>query len=363
MTLILMLGSLLLLSCTTNKKEGEHMAAKYQFPAEDTKHEGTWLTWPHKYTYGKSYQKELEPIWIAMVKALHTGEKVHIIAYNEKEQEHITALLKDPQLDMTKVDFVISKSDDVWTRDTGPMFVYDKDKKPIIADFAFDGWGEKTSFKHDDQIPQEVAKAKKLPIISIPNLVLEGGAVELDGSGTLMACKSSVISKNRNQELTQAQVESLARTYLGVTNFIWLEGVMDQDITDAHIDGIARFYDDQTILTVSEDDFFELYEDISIDDYNALTSARNASGSPYEIIELPLTAKNVEGLDYKGSYLNFYIGNKVVLLPVYDDVNDDKAIELLSTLYEDKEIIPINVNALYQYGGMLHCVTQQQPSS
>ena len=184
----------------------------------------------------------------------------------------------------------------------------------------------------------------------------------MDGSGTLMACKSSVISKNRNPELTQKEAEEYFRTYLGATNFIWLEGVTDQDITDAHIDGIARFYDDRTLLTVSEDDFFELYEDMPEKDYDTLISASNGEGIPYEIVEIPMTERNVSGLDYKGSYLNYYVGNDVLLLPIYGDANDELAIEILADLYEYNEIVPIDVTALYRYGGMLHCVTQQQPA-
>lgn len=208
-----------------------------------------------------------------------------------------------------------------------------------------------------------VAAAKKHPIVEIPDFVLEGGAVELDGEGTLLAAKSSVISKNRNADMTMVQVEAYLTKYLGVTNFIWLDGVTDQDITDAHIDGMARFYDENTLLTVSEDEFFDLYAGIQESDYELLLSAKNAKGEPYELIEFPMTAQNAQGVEYKGSYLNYYIGNEVVLVPVYDDDNDEIALEILAELYEGRKIIPIDVTALYQYGGMLHCVTQQQPIS
>lgn len=345
-----------------NRTDGGTQAMEqYTFPAEDGIHEGTWLTWPHHYTYGVEYREEVEEIWVQMADSLHTGENVHIVAYDESEKQRITALLQENGLDMSKIDFVIAPSDDVWTRDTGPMFVRDGSGKLVIADFGFDGWGEKTPYENDDDIPKAAAEAKGIPLVDISDFVLEGGSVELDGSGTAMLCKSSVISKNRNPSLSAADAEKVLSQYLGVSHFIWLEGVTDEDITDAHIDGMARFYDDKTILTVSEDDFFELYKGIQEKDYLALTTAKNAKGEPCEIIEMPMTAKNVEGLDYKGSYLNYYIGNEVVLLPVYNDENDDLAVEILSELYEEKEIVPIDVTALYQYGGMLHCVTQQQP--
>lgn len=334
---------------------------EYTFPAEDAAHEGTWLNWPHHHTYGAEYREELEPIWVAMAAALCEGENVHIVAYDEAERERITALLAAEQLDMGRIDFTVAKTDDVWARDTGPMFAFDEGGNMVIVDFAFDGWGKKMPYKNDDKIPQAVAKAKNIPIVGVSDFVLEGGSVEHDGAGTLMATKSSVISKNRNPGMTQAQAEEYLTRYLGAVNFIWLDGVTDEDITDAHIDGMARFYDENTLLTVPEEDFFELYEGILESDYEALLGAKNADGEPYELVELPLTAENVRGLDYKGSYLNYYVGNDVVLLPVYGDESDVHAAEIIGGLYKGRKIVPIDVTALYKYGGMLHCVTQQQP--
>lgn len=353
-------AGLLLTGCGQSAEETS--VTSYTIPPESGEHEGTWLIWPHQYTYGLSYREEIEPIWVSMTKALVSGEKVHIIAYDETEEARITKVLEDNEIALTNVDFTIAKSDDVWVRDTGPIFSFDQDNTLTILDFAFDGWGKKTAYENDDAIPEKVAEAKGFPIVSIPDVVLEGGAVELDGAGTLMACKSSVISKNRNPDMSQEEMEAALSEYLGVSNFIWLTGVTDEDITDAHIDGMARFYDENTLLTVPEDDFFELYENISEEDYNTLQTAKNAEGEAYKIVEIPLTKENVQGLDYKGSYLNFYVANDVVLLPVYNDENDDTAIGILEGLYPDREIVPIDVTALYKYGGMLHCVTQQQPA-
>lgn len=334
---------------------------RYFFPSEEMHHEGTWLIWPHHFTYGIKYRREIEPIWIQMANALHRGENVHIIAYNKKEQERISNLLLEAGLDMKKIDFTIAKNNDVWSRDTGPIFVLDSAGKPCIADFGFNGWGEKTPYHHDDKIPQIVAEEKNLPLLSIPDFILEGGSVELDGNGTAILCKSSVINQNRNPNMSIEEAEAYMTKYLGVTNFIWLDGVEGEDITDAHIDGIAKFLDENTILTVSEQDFFQLYEEISELDYEVLHTAVNTEGKPYQVIELPLTANNVSGLEYKGNYINYYAGNEVVLLPVYQDPNDKIAINIIAGLYPDKEVVGIDVTALYQYGGMIHCVTQQQP--
>lgn len=343
------------------KNELENTKMTYHMPAEDSPHEGTWLTWPHSYTYGIEHQKEIEDIWVQMAMALHPAEKVHILAYDKTEQSRIEQLLADAAVNMEQIDFVIAKSDDVWVRDTGPMFVFDEDNKLVIADFGFDGWGRKTPYKNDDKIPVAVGGAKNIPTIDISSFVLEGGAVELDGNGTLMATLSSIVSKNRNSNMTVKRAEEYLSEYLGIRNFIWLEGVIDEDITDAHIDGTARFLDDSTILTVSKNDFGKLYESINMDDYTKLKNAKNADGKPYEIIELPLTKEIVDGADCYGSYLNYYVGNQVVLVPIYEDVHDKSAIEIIAELYPNREIVPVVVNDLFQYGGMLHCVTQQQP--
>ncbi|MGI6217609.1 MAG: agmatine deiminase family protein [Coriobacteriales bacterium] len=343
--------------------ERSNVAETYSIPHESEEHEGTWLIWPHQYTYGLEYRNEIEPIWISMTQALVSGEKVHIIAYNEEERERIEEVLADHQIDMTNIDFTIAESDDVWVRDTGPIFAFDENNDLTILNFAFNGWGKKTPYQKDDDIPLSVSKDRNIKIETISDVVIEGGAIESDGAGTLMACRSSVISPNRNPGMSQEEMEKILQQYTGASNFIWLDGVTGEDITDAHIDGIARFYDKNTLLTVSKDDFLNLHENISEEDYKVLQSARNADGEKYQIVEFPLTKNNVKGLDYKGSYLNFYIGNEVVLLPVYQDSNDDKAIEILQELYPDREVVPIDVTALYQYGGMLHCVTQQQPAS
>lgn len=333
----------------------------YVFPDENEKHEGTWLIWPHEHTYGKAYARSLEPIWIQMTKALAEGENVHILAYDETLKKHIAAVLSENSVNTANVNYVIAESDDVWARDTGPMFVRDQEGHLHIADFAFDGWGGKTPYAKDDAVPEAVSAALDMDRLDISGFVLEGGSVEIASDGTMLAAKSSVISKNRNPDISQTEAEEILAKYLGVKKFIWLNGVTDEDITDGHIDGFARFYDDHTILTVPEADFYELYENIQTEDYETLTHCTNASDEAYDIVEIPLTKNNVSGLDYKGSYLNFYLGNEVLLLPVYGDENDEPVTAQMKQLYPDHEIVPINVTALYKNGGMLHCVTQQEP--
>lgn len=334
---------------------------EYTFPKENEQHEGTWLIWPHKYSYGEKYQKELEPIWIKMTKALAPGEKVHIVAYNRQEQARIAKILEVNGILMKQITFMIAKTNDVWARDMGPIFVYDRQHNLRILNFNFNGWGRKEKYNYDNKLAVKIAHDIKIPVVNVPKLTLEGGAVELDGNGALMATKSAILNKNRNPGMTEAQADQYFKKYFGVTDSIWLDGVKGQDITDDHIDGFARFYDNHTILTVPEKDFLELYENNPKSDYQKLETAKNDEGQPYHLKTIPLTKNNVRGLDYKGSYLNYYIGNKVILLPVYNDPNDQIVINKMKELYPNKDIVPINVDKLYKNGGMLHYVTQQQP--
>lgn len=338
---------------------------KYVFPFEDEEHEGTWLQWPHDYTYGKGFKDELDPIWIEMTRGLTSGENVHIIVYNKKEMNRVKNLLIEEDVDMDKVDFYINPTDDVWVRDNGPVFIYDKDNNLMMADWGFNGWGKKTPYKKCLEIPKKLSKALNIPRIDIHEVVLEGGSVEFDGNGTCLSTRSAVINKNRNPNLTEQEIETYIKKYYGASNFIWLDGVVGQDITDFHIDGFAKFYNNSTIITMDQEDL-SIEWGVSDKDINTLLEAKDINGDSYEYIYLPLSKNNVvlesgKKLGYKGSYVNFYIGNDVVLVPNYNDENDKKANAILQELYPNRKIVGIDVRELYQDGGMIHCVTQQQP--
>ncbi|MGG0726694.1 agmatine deiminase family protein [Bacillus paramycoides] len=349
----------------TEKVEAQEKVGKYTMPDEKSKHEGTWLQWPHDYTYGQEYKKEVEPIWIEMVSALTEGEKVHIVAYDQEEKERINQLLTDEGLNMEKIDFFIAPTDDVWARDSGPMFVYDNNKNLKILDPGFNGWGKKTPYKNDARIRENLSKQLGVERIDWHKFVLEGGAIELDGNGTALLTRSAVTNKNRNPKLSEAEIEKYI-SELGVTNFIWLDGVPNIDITDFHIDGFTKFHDKSTIITLAEDDLVEW--GLSNKDIDTLMRAKNAAGGKYKYVYLPLSKNKVtlesgKTLDYKGSYVNYYIGNKVVLVPNYNDPNDKIANETIQKLYPDRKVVGIDVRELYKNGGMIHCITQQQPVS
>jgi len=345
----------------------------YTMPDESAPHEGTWLQWPHHHQYGIEYRRDLDPTWVAMTEALVASENVHIIAYDEMERDRITALLTAARVPLDNVDFYLFPTDDVWVRDNGPIYVTDRDGNLVIQDWGFNGWGEKVDeesgfpleFDSCNAIPSKIGQAQGIDVIDLNSAMInEGGSVVLDGNGTLMACKSSVLNDNRNPGMTQSEAEDLFRTYLGVTNFIWLDGQAGLELTDQHIDGFAVFGNSTTIVTMDENDLLEY--DVLQHDIDKLYAASNKNGEPYTYLQVPLTQNTVRKTDgtdlgYKGSYVNYYIANTKVLVPNYNDPNDTISNAIIQTLYPSRTVIGIDVRNLYENGGMVHCVTQQQP--
>ena len=342
---------------------------QYTMPFEDAPHEGTWLQWPHNFTYPQWYwQESNEPAFIQMVAALESGENVHIIVYDLNEQTHVQQVLAAASVPLTNIDFYIHPNDDYWVRDNGPIFVYDNNNNLTILNFGFNGWGGDATYLLDNQIPTLIANDLNLPCIDLDTFILEGGSVEIDGNGSAMLTRSSITQVDRNPNLTEVQIENYMTSYLGITNFIWLDGAFGGtlDITDMHIDGFVKFVDTNTIVTMNNSDL--IYWGLSAQDISVLNSATNVNGNPYYFITLPLTQNNVTtswggNVNFKGSYVNYYVANGAVLVPIYNDPNDSIALSIIQNLYPSKTVAGIDCSNMFYEGGMVHCVTQQQPIS
>ncbi|MBT2746073.1 MULTISPECIES: agmatine deiminase family protein [unclassified Lysobacter] len=345
---------------------GTARAQSGYMPDETARHEGTWLQWPHAYTFGRAYRDRIESTWVAMTKALVASENVHIVVYDAAEQTRVRNMLTAAGVALSNVSFLIRPTDDVWVRDNGPIFVYDRNDQLTITDWGFNGWGLDAPYRKDDTVPATVAARLGLPRVDLNDVVLEGGAIEVDGRGVLMATRSSTREANRNAALSEAELEAVLADQLGVSKFIWLDGAPGgkDDITDMHIDGFARFGTPNTLVTMSRDDLREW--GLSSADVDRVYRASDVDDAAYRIVQLPLTTRNVVtsygyALGYKGSYVNYYVGNTVVLVPEYKDANDTVAKSILQGLYPGRSVIGIDVRNLYRNGGMVHCVTQQQP--
>lgn len=364
----------------------ENEISIYTLPGEWEEHEGTWLIWPHNYgLIDPEYVDMIDDIWVTMADALHTGERVHIVAYNGDEQTRISELLSGEGVDLAQVDFLIAETDQFWARDCGPIFVSASDGSPAILDWGYNGYGRMyklgpdvpedlrwempefvreeylENYTKDDLLASAIARAIGVKCVDINEFIVEGGAIEADGRGTIITTESCILNENRNADVKRKDAEAYFKRYLGATNIIWLEGSPDEDITDGHIDGLLRFADANTIVTMTEEDYYETYDYTPAGDYRKVINAKNVDGKKYNIVTLPITAEDVEWLGWRANYLNYYAGNSAVIVPVYGDVMDQEALRIIGELYPGKEIVPVDGEVLAAIGGGIHCVTQQQP--
>lgn len=360
-------AALFTVAAMTGVTASAQTAAGYM-PDETARHDATWLQWPHRYTYGTAYRDRIEPTWVAMTQALVTSEKVKLIVYDASEQARVRAKLVAAGVPLTNVSFVIRQTDDVWVRDNGPIFVYDGNDQLKITDWGFNGWGEDAPFRKDETVPSSVASTLGMARVDLNDFVVEGGAIEVDGRGVLMATRSSILEPNRNPGVSQSEMETTLAKQLGVSKFIWLDGANggSEDITDMHIDGFARFGTPNTIVTMSRTDL--RYWGLSAADVDRLYQARDIDEQAYGFVQLPLTSRDVVTaygyqIGFKGSYVNYYVANTVVLMPEYKDPNDAVAKSILQRLYPGRTVVGVDVRNLYRNGGMIHCVTQQQPAA
>ena len=353
------------------------ISQNYTFPDETEPHEGTWLQWPHGFEYGNSFMNENNATWVAMTNALQVNEKVHIIHYNATHKTQILNLLSAASVPTTNVSFHLSQTNDVWARDNFGVFLRNSSGALVLGDFGFNGWGGDYNFTKDNLVPAVASAASGIPLLNLNSVMtVEGGSWELDGAGTFLATKSSILSQTnptspagilsiRNVGMTESQAESIFTQYTGATKFIWLDGwFSNDDITDAHIDGFAKFAPGNKLVTMNQTDL--LYWGVPQSDINILYAASNTSNVVYTKVYLPLTVNDVSktngtNLGYKGSYANYYVANNRVLVPNYNDPNDAVANAIIAGIYPGRTVVGIDVRNLYGNGGMVHCVTQQQP--
>ncbi len=345
----------------------------FYMPAEWEPHEGTWLQWPQNKIYD-GYELKLERIWLNMVEALIEHEIVHLIVNNDQQRDHVYQQLEYHRIGSQNIDFQIIPTNDVWARDNGPIFVINDDGDTAITNWVFNGWGDRFPYELDDQVPRLVGEKKDLPIFDIP-MVLEGGAVDVNGKGTFLATRTSIIDPFRNPGMTQEDIETTLSRYLGVHHFIWLTGAgrgeCDQwgDETDSHIDIVARFTNENTVLYNSTNDLSDPRFQMLKRSRDELEVATDQSGEPLTLVSLPLPEvyQTSTMTDWRKStladaaYSNFLIANNVVLVPVYGHRYDQIALSIIREQFPGHDVIGIEVVALIEHGGAIGCVTQPQP--
>jgi len=331
-------------------------------PAEWEPHAATWLSWPRRegISFPESFDRVL-PSLRAMVEALIDSEQVSINVCNGAHEAEARSVLRG--LPMDRITFYRIATNEPWCRDHGPIFLTrNRDPKLAVVDWGYNAWGNKyPPFDLDEVVPTRLAEMLKLPVF-YPQMILEGGSIDVNGTGTLLTTESCLLNKNRNPNLSRDEIEGRLRDYLGVHQILWLgEGIAGDD-TDGHIDDLARFVSERSIVTVVEknrDD--ENYEPLQ----QNLARLRDMKigGRTVDIITLPMPTKIVrQGLRLPASYANFYVGSTCVLVPSFSDPSDEIALSVLRECFPDRRVIGIDCRELIWGLGTFHCLTQQQPA-
>lgn len=343
-------------------------------PAEWEPHSGTWLAWPHNLgTWKESFLPKVQQTYLSIIQALAPGETVHILVNDQTSMESVKIKIANAGIPGESVRFYIIPTNDAWIRDYGPNFLVTGDtenRQIALNNWQFNSWGGKYDFESDNydgeldnQAGNEIARLLKLPTFE-PGRVLEGGAIDVNGLGTCLTTESCLLNANRNEGLDLSTIENILTNYLGVKNIIWLQGeIIEGDDTGGHIDNLARFVKPETIVCTCEEDSTAGYYKKLTDNFETLESATDQDGNLFNVIRLPMPGVVEENsLRLPASYANFYIGNKTVLLPIFNVPNDKRAQSILQNLFPDREVVPLPCRELLMGFGGLHCITQQQPA-
>lgn len=349
---------------------GTPRALGYRMPAEWEDHAATWLTWPRR--DGISFPDRYDSIpdyWVTMCRLLSPHEEVHINVFNEVVEEEIRVNMERGKVKIgERVILHRFPSYEPWCRDHGPIFLVKTPRAEtsaaplVVVDWAYNAWGGKyPPCDLDDAVPQHVAKLLGVPIFT-PGIVMEGGALEVNGKGTLLTTESCLLHPNRNPNLSRGQIEQYLRDYLGVSHVLWLGDGVEGDDTDGHIDDLTRFVNSTTIVTVVEEDPKDVNYERLQENLRRLRTMKDQDGRPFRIVALPMPGVvEYDGQRLPASYANFYIANRTVLLPVYGHRNDAVAVRTLQELFPDRRVEAVNCVDLIWGLGAFHCVTQQQP--
>ena len=335
-------------------------------PAEWAPHRATWLSWPHNLETWPTDLEKVRDIWVQMVAALSPHEQVYLLVNDAAVTTEVAARLNGAKAAMNNVTLLEIPTVDVWMRDYGPTFITRNaaDRPLAFNDWIFNGWGGKyKAYEEDERVARAIAELLQLPVFE-HKLILEGGSIEVNGTGTCLTTEQCLLNRNRNPHLSRTQIEDFLKASLGVRQILWLgEGIVGDD-TDGHIDDIARFVNPTTVACIVEanpqDDNYRFLQE----NYKRLQSARDQDGKKLEIVCLPCPAPVFyDGARLPASYANFYIANEVVLVPVFDDANDQTALGLLQECFPKRKIIGLRCNEVVAGLGAIHCVTQQEPAA
>ncbi len=346
---------------------------RFRRAAEWEKHEATWLGWPQNKTDWPGKFAPIPWVYTEIVKKIAPGEDVRIILRDRARQRSAQRALQRAGVDPARVRFFHFHTDRGWTRDSGPFFVTCDacDKGVTILNFRFNAWAKYPDWKNDVKSHSRVARALGVPQVSpmhndVP-VVLEGGAIDVNGCGTLLTTEECLLDQEvqvRNPGLTRADMETVLKTWLGVSNVIWLAKGIAGDDTHGHVDDLCRFVNPTTIVLCTEKNERDPNHAILRENKDRLLSATLEHGGRPTIVDLPMPSPLVfDGMRLPASYANFYFANAAVLVPTFNDPNDRIALGILSELITDRPVVGIHAVDLVWGLGTIHCMTHEQPAA
>jgi len=346
-------------------------------PAEWEPHESTWLAWPH---FRGDWPGKFEPIpWVyaEIVRTLARHERVDVIVNGASWEKRARTVLEKAGALSDNVSFHHWRTNRVWTRDSGCIFLAPSsdsaDSGLLALHFQFNGWAKYPNYNFDEKVGERMAKDAGVRVVqpvfvdsskNVHRVVLEGGSIDVNGCGALLTTEECLLSttQQRNPPMDRAAYEQLFADYFGAQSVIWLESGIAGDDTHGHVDDITRFAGPNIVVTMTEqnersENYAALHANLG-----RLKNARTADGQKLEVVEIPMPRPVVfEGHQLPASYANFYIANGAVLVPVFNDPNDRIALNTLAEVFPTREIVPIYSGDLMWGFGALHCMTQQQP--
>jgi len=328
-----------------------------RMPAEWEAQSAVWLAWPANKTWWPGNYEKVSHRFAALISKISNYTAVKLICTEEARKDAESKIFQSCPL-LNNISFVDYETDDVWCRDFGPIFVSNFNNKAEIVDWEFNAWGDKfPNWQKDNAFPKFAGKELNLKVHS-PKIVLEGGAIDVNGNGWLLTTEEVLLNPNRNEDMNRESYELFFRDYLGIENTIWLKRGLHNDDTDGHIDNLARFVNENTILIASEADtkspnYEPLKENLAV-----------LKKYDFSIEQLPLPDPvYFEGEMLPASYLNFLISNELILVPTYDQsLKDKQALSTIKKLFPEHKVEGFDCRDFLQEGGAIHCLTQQQPA-
>jgi len=344
------------------------MAANRRFPAEWEPQEGILLCFPHNGNDWPGKYGAIQWAFVEFIKKVATYEKVFLVVKDKAQQDKVQEMLATAHVDTKQLVYIHQKTNRSWMRDSGPIVVYNNEKREAL-NFNFNGWAKYSNYQLDKHVPETVAKTLKAPITQVVYkgnpVILEGGAIDVNGKGTLLTSEECLLDPEiqvRNPGFTKEDYEAVFKEYLGVTNTIWLGNGIVGDDTHGHIDDLARFVNETTIVTVVEDNKEDANYNYLQDNLKRLQPSKLETGKTPKIVTLPMPKPLwFDGIRIPASYANFLILNNCVLMPMFNDANDRIALNILAECFPDREVVGISAIDLIWGFGTLHCLSQQIP--